>query len=68
MRSRASTDSVIPSRAGYPTGTITSITPWRALANYHWPSDVPENVDYATVADAVTLGYAVAEALGDGQR
>ena len=54
---------MIPSRAGYPTATVSSVTPWRSLANYHWPSDVPENVDYETVRDAVTLAYAVAEAL-----
>ncbi len=64
LRSRASTDSVIPSRAGYPTATLSSVTSWRSLANYHWPSDVPENLDYGTVADAVTVAYAVAEALG----
>jgi hypothetical protein len=63
LRSRASTDSVIPSRAGYPTATLTSVTDWRSLANYHWPSDVPENLDYGTVGDAVALAYAVAEAL-----
>jgi Zn-dependent M28 family amino/carboxypeptidase len=63
LRSRASTDSVIPSRAGYPTATVSSITPWRSLANYHWPSDVPENLDFGTVGDAVALAYAVAEAL-----
>jgi Zn-dependent M28 family amino/carboxypeptidase len=63
LRSRASTDSVIPSRAGHPTATLSSVTDWRGLANYHWPSDVPENLDYGTVADAVALTYAVAEAL-----
>jgi Peptidase family M28 len=63
FRSRASTDSVIPSRAGYPTATLTSITAWRSLANYHWPTDVPENLDYGTVAGAVALTYAVAESL-----
>jgi hypothetical protein len=63
LRSRASTDSVIPSRAGYPTATLSSVTDWRSLANYHWPSDVPENLDYGTVAGAVALTYAVAEAL-----
>jgi hypothetical protein len=63
LRSRASTDSVIPSRAGHPTATLSSVTDWRSLANYHWPSDVPENVDYGTVADAVALTYATAEAL-----
>ena len=34
LRSRASTDSVIPSRAGYPTATLSSVTSWRSLANY----------------------------------
>jgi len=38
---------VIPSRAGYATATLVSITVWRAPANYHLPSDVPENLDYA---------------------
>lgn len=63
LRSRASTDSVIPSRAGYPTATVSSLTDWRALANYHWPSDVPGNLDYRTVSDAVALTYRVAEEL-----
>jgi peptidase M28-like protein len=66
LRSRASTDSVIPSRAGYPTATLSSVTDWRSLANYHWPSDVPENLDYSTIGHAVELAYAVAEALSAG--
>jgi Zn-dependent M28 family amino/carboxypeptidase len=64
LRSRASTDSVIPSRAGYPTATLSSVTAWRSLANYHWPSDVPENLDYGTIDAAVALAYEVGEALG----
>jgi hypothetical protein len=63
LRSRASTDSVIPSRAGHPTATLSSLTTWRSLANYHWPSDVPENLDYGTIGDAVSVTYAVAESL-----
>jgi hypothetical protein len=63
FRARASTDSVIPSRAGYPTATLTSITAWGALANYHLPTDTPENVDYDTVASAVRVAYAAGEAL-----
>jgi hypothetical protein len=66
LRSRASTDSVIPSRAGYPTATLSSVTAWRSLANYHWPSDVPENLDYETIDAAVELAYAVGEALASG--
>ncbi len=55
FRARASTDSVIPSRAGHPTATLVSMTAWRAPANYHLPSDVPENLDYGTVAEAARL-------------
>jgi hypothetical protein len=55
FRARASTDSVIPSRAGYPTATLVSMTDWRSPANYHLPSDVPENLDYDTVADVTRL-------------
>ncbi len=60
---RSSTDSVIPSRAGYPTATLVSLAPWRAPANYHLPSDVPQNLDYGTVADAVRLARGLIGAL-----
>jgi hypothetical protein len=63
VRARASTDGIIPSREGYPTATLISLAPWRFPANYHLPTDVPENLDYDTVADAVTLTYATAHAL-----
>ena len=63
FRARASTDAVIPSRAGHPTATITSITDWGALANYHLPTDTPENVDHDSVERAARLAYAVAAAL-----
>jgi hypothetical protein len=62
-RARASTDSVIPSRAGYPTATLVSMTDWLAPANYHLPTDVPANLDYATVVDATRLVYEVARSL-----
>jgi peptidase M28-like protein len=64
-RARASTDSVIPSRAGYPIATLVSMTDWRTLANYHLPSDVPANLDYATVAEATRLVHDLAHALAD---
>jgi hypothetical protein len=54
-RARASTDSVIPSRAGYPTATLVSITDWLSPANYHLPSDIPANLDYNSVAAATRL-------------
>jgi hypothetical protein len=63
FRARASTDSVIPSRAGYPTATLVSMNDWRAPANYHLPSDVPENLDYDAVADVTRLVYELARTL-----
>ena len=65
FRARASTDSVIPSRAGYPIVTLISMTDWRSLANYHLPSDVPANLDFGTVADATRLVYELARSLAE---
>ena len=56
-RAWTSTDGCVPNIAGYPTATLVSLTPWKMLANYHWPTDVPENVDY----DALERATAVAE-------
>jgi Peptidase family M28 len=66
FRARASTDSVIPSRAGYPTATFVSVTDWRSPANYHLPSDIPANLDYRTVADATRLVYEMARTVVEG--
>jgi Zn-dependent M28 family amino/carboxypeptidase len=69
FEARASTDSIIPSRAGYPTATLLSITDWRSPANYHLPSDVPGNLDYRTVAEAARLVHELIGRLaGDGAR
>jgi hypothetical protein len=65
-RARASTDSIIPSRAGYPTATLVSMADWLAPANYHLPTDIPANLDYATVADTVRLVHDVAGSLAAG--
>jgi hypothetical protein len=65
FRARASTDSVIPSRAGYATATLVSITDWLSPANYHLPSDVPANLDYSSVADAALLVHDLALALAE---
>ena len=64
-RARASTDSVIPSRAGYAIATLVSMTDWKMPANYHLASDVPANLDFASVADATRLTHAIAHALPD---
>jgi Peptidase family M28 len=63
MRARTSTDAVVPSHAGYPTATLASMTAWKGLSNYHKPTDIPENVDYGTVARAAALTDAVVREL-----
>ncbi len=65
MRSRASTDAVIASRAGYPTATLVSMDRHKELANYHLMSDTPENVDLRTVSAAVALAEEVARAVAE---
>ena len=66
LRARLSTDAVIPHRGGYPVANFVSVNAWKAVSNYHWPTDVPENVDYSTVADAAELTLRIAERLGGG--
>ena len=65
VRARASSDGVIPSRAGYPTATIVSVMPWRLPGNYHLMSDVPKNLDYESVADAARISLTVAKRLAE---
>ncbi|MFN2466316.1 MAG: M28 family metallopeptidase [Candidatus Dormibacteria bacterium] len=65
VRARASTDAVVPLKAGYPTALLVSLTKSKALANYHWPTDTAANVDYETVADCARLTEAVARLLGE---
>jgi hypothetical protein len=63
LRSRNSTDGVVPNRHGYPTACLVSIDDEKLLPHYHLPSDLPEHVDYGCVADAARLTEAVARRL-----
>ena len=63
MRARASTDTVIPSRMGYPTACLVSVNRYKALPNYHWPTDTSENLSYPTVACAADLTEALVREL-----
>jgi hypothetical protein len=63
MRSRNSTDAVIPSRAGYPTATLCSVDRFKAITHYHRISDTPANVVMRTVAQALHVTEAVAREL-----
>jgi hypothetical protein len=63
-----STDGCVPNLAGYPTATLVSLTPWKMLANYHWPTDVPENVDFACVERATRVAERVVRRLAERPR
>lgn len=66
FRARASTDAVIPNRAGYPTVNVTSVNDLHQLTHYHLPTDVPENLHWDTVERAAALAYALAADLARG--
>ena len=39
------------------------LTDLKQPANYHWETDVPENVDFGSVADAIRLSEGVVRRL-----
>jgi hypothetical protein len=65
LRLRNATDGVFPLAAGYECASLCSCTHIKQPSNYHWPTDVVENVDFDTVADAVRLSEAVVRRLDD---
>jgi hypothetical protein len=38
-----------------------SINRYKLPDNYHWPTDVPDNVDFSTTADAVAVCHEVVQ-------
>ena len=64
-RAWTSTDGCVPNLAGYPTATLVSLTPWKAIANYHSLDDVPENVDFACVERATNVAERVVRRLAE---
>jgi hypothetical protein len=65
LRLRNATDGVYPLNAGYPCVSIASCTKLKQPSNYHWPTDVPENVEYGTLADAIRLADTVIRRLDE---
>jgi hypothetical protein len=65
LRFRNATDGLIALKAGYPTVMLGSVNEFKAPANYHWPSDTPENVVIETVLDCVRVCDGTIRRLGD---
>jgi hypothetical protein len=65
LRLRNATDGIYPLNAGYRCASLASCDRLKQPSNYHWPTDVAENVDYGTLADAVRLTEAVVRRLDE---
>jgi acetylornithine deacetylase/succinyl-diaminopimelate desuccinylase-like protein len=55
LRTVAATDALIALRAGYPTCTLGGVDDTKFPSNYHWPSDVPDNLDWSSIDGAVEV-------------
>ena len=55
LRTVAATDALIALRAGYPTCTLGGVDETKFPSNYHWPSDVPDNLSWESVEGAAKV-------------
>jgi hypothetical protein len=55
LRTVAATDALIALRAGYPTCLLGGVDETKFPANYHWPSDTPDNLDWDSVGSALRV-------------
>ena len=65
LRLHNGTDGLEPLAAGYESAVLAGCTDLKQPANYHWPDDLAENVDFGTVADGVRLTEAAIRRLGE---
>jgi len=65
LRIRNGTDGLEALAAGYPVVSICSCTEHKQPANYHWPNDLAENVDFDTVESGIRLAEAMSRRLSD---
>ena len=55
LRTVAATDALIALRAGYATCPLGGVDDTKFPSNYHWPSDVPDNLDWSSIDGAVEV-------------
>ena len=55
LRTVAATDALIALRAGYRTCLLGGVDDTKFPSNYHWPSDVPDNLDWSSIDGAVEV-------------
>jgi hypothetical protein len=64
LRLRNGTDGLESMAAGYETAALCGCTDLKQPANYHWPNDLAENVNFDTLADAIKLSETAVRRLG----
>jgi hypothetical protein len=65
LRLHNGTDGLEPLAAGYEAAVIAGCDDLKQPSNYHWPNDLAENVDFATVADGIRLSEAAIRRLAE---
>lgn len=65
LRLHNGTDGLESMAAGYETASMCGCTDLKQPANYHWPNDVADNVDFGSVANAVRLSEAAIRRLDE---
>jgi peptidase M28-like protein len=55
LRTVAATDALIPLRAGYRACTLGGVDETKFPKEYHWPSDIPDNLDWQSIEGAVEV-------------
>jgi peptidase M28-like protein len=55
LRTVAATDALIALRAGYNVAQLASVDYTNFPANYHWPSDTADNLDWETIGKAIAV-------------
>ena len=55
LRTVAATDALIALRAGYSSCTLGGVDETKFPAEYHWPSDIPDNLDWSSIDGAVEV-------------
>jgi Peptidase family M28 len=65
LRLHNGTDGLEALAAGYETAVLAGCTDLKQPANYHWPNDLAENIDFGTVEDGVRLSEAAIRRLGE---
>lgn len=63
LRLHNGTDGLEPLAAGYETASLCGCNELKNPANYHWPNDLAENVDFDTLSDGIRLIEAAARRL-----